>query len=192
MAARSLRSQPSGSWAERKVRTGLSGIWGAKGRPQEGFFKGLWVPPAAILLGTEQQVAQFHPAWQVAGPESMVLVHLGLQTGALTQPGLWNWRGPTWLVSGAQICPRSRLVVLLLLRVQVHCSDDSSNQQCPPHGGHERGESLKFSLPVLMSFLDVFLSGMQESDSEMLRKRLPTTLLRAGEQGTFLGSREPI
>ena len=88
------------------MRTGLSGIWGAKGRPQEGFFKGLWVPPAAILLGTEQQVAQFHPAWQVAGPESMVLVHLGLQTGALTQPGLWNWRGPTWLVSGAQICPR--------------------------------------------------------------------------------------
>lgn len=165
--------------------------WGAKGRPQEGF-TGLWVPPATILLGAEQQGARFHPAWQVAGPESMVLVHLGLQTGALTQPGLWNWRDPTWLVSGAQICPRSHLVVLLLLRVQVHFSDDSGYQQCPPHGGHERGESLKFSLPVLMSFLDVFLSGMQESDSELLRKCLPTTLLRAGEQGTFLGSREPI
>lgn len=103
---------------------------------------------------------------------------------------LWNWRGPTWLVSGAQICPRSRLVALSLLRVQVHFSDDSSHQQCPPHGGHERGESLKFSLPVLMSFLDVFLSGMQESDSQLLRC-LPTTLLRAGGQGTQLGSREP-
>ena len=45
-------------------------------RPQKGFFTGLWVPPAAILLGAEQQGALFHPAWQVAGPESVVLVHL--------------------------------------------------------------------------------------------------------------------
>ena len=37
-----------------------------------------------------------------------------------------------------------------------------------------------------MSSLDMFLSGMQEFESQLLIKCLPTMLLRAGEQGTYL------
>lgn len=124
VAARFLRSQPSGSWAERKVRTGLSG--GGQGQTSGRL---LYRPLVPLLLPSCWGPNSREPGSTqrgVAGLESMVLVHLGLQTGALTQPGLWNWRDPTWLVSGASNLPLgSHLVVLLLLRVQVHFSDDS-------------------------------------------------------------------
>lgn len=81
---------------EKGEGTGLSG--GPRADLQEGLLYRPLGTPATILLGTGGK-AGFTQRGKLLGP-SMVLVHLGLQTGALTQPGLWNWRTPLAGVGG--------------------------------------------------------------------------------------------
>jgi hypothetical protein len=81
-----------------------------------------------------EQGAQSQWAWKVVLRRLRLMY---LYAGAVTQWGLWNWRGSVSFLLGPDICSSSFLLLLLTPRVQVHFSDDSCHKQCSPYGGHE-------------------------------------------------------